>query len=49
MNLQDGESWYILANGYLSNFFVNYKNISELQSALKCYGKAVSKEYFNNL
>jgi len=30
LDLNDGESWYVLGNAYLSNFFVNMKTINEL-------------------
>lgn len=37
LDFKDGESWYIVGNAYLSNFFVNMKTIDELNLALKAY------------
>jgi len=30
LDLNDGESWYVLGNALFSNFFVNMKTIDEL-------------------
>jgi len=46
LDLNDGDSWYVLGNAYLSNFFINFKKIDELKNALKAYKKAV---FFNML
>jgi len=40
LDLKDGESWYVLGNAYLSNYFVNAKKLDELQAALKAYNQA---------
>jgi len=40
LDLKDGESWYILGNAYLSNYFVNVKKLDELHAALKAYNQA---------
>lgn len=42
MDLQDGESWYVLGNAMLIDFFVNLKKIDQLNMALKAYNQAVS-------
>lgn len=39
--MKDAESWYILGNAVLSNFFVNQKTIDDIKYALKCYNNAV--------
>lgn len=38
--MKDGESWYVLGNAYMFNFFVNMTLITELQNALKAYNQA---------
>ncbi len=43
VDIKDPESWYILGNAYMSNFFVNMKYMSELQNALKAYNQAETK------
>lgn len=40
MDLQDGESWYVLGNAMLIDFFVNLKKIDQLNMALKAYNQA---------
>ncbi|KRX00302.1 hypothetical protein PPERSA_10801 [Pseudocohnilembus persalinus] len=40
LDLKDGESWYVLGNAYLSNFFVNLKTIDELKKSLQAYIQA---------
>lgn len=47
-DIKDGESWYILGNAYMSNFFVNMKYMSELQNALKAYNQAESNLLIKN-
>ena len=41
LDLKDGQSWYLLGNAYLSDFFVNMKRITELDNAVKAYNEAV--------
>lgn len=41
LDLKDGESWYFVGNAWLSNFFVNFKRLSELETAIKAYNEAV--------
>jgi len=40
IDLKDGESWYVLGNAYMFNFFVNMTLITELHNALKAYNQA---------
>lgn len=40
MDLSDGESWYVLGNAMLIDFFVNLKKIDQLNMALKAYNQA---------
>jgi len=37
LDLADSQSWYVLGNAHLTNFFTNNQPISELESALKAY------------
>ncbi len=37
LDLSDSQSWYVMGNAHLTNFFVNNENISELTLALKAY------------
>lgn len=37
LDLGDSQSWYVLGNAHLTNFFVNGINVSELTLALKAY------------
>jgi len=37
--MKDSQSWYVLGNAHLTNFFVNNENISELDLALKAYAQ----------
>ncbi len=30
LDLKDGQSWYLVGNAWMSNFFVNYGKITEL-------------------
>lgn len=39
-NLADSESWYVLGNAYLTNFFTNDQKAEDLNSALKAYKQA---------
>jgi hypothetical protein len=41
LDLKDGQSWYLVGNALLINFFVNFKKISELETAIKAYNEAV--------
>lgn len=41
LDLKDGQSWYLVGNAWLSNFFVNFKKLSELETAIKAYNEAV--------
>ena len=40
MDLHDGESWYILANAHLTNYFTNNPSYEELEKALKSYAQS---------
>lgn len=42
LDMDDGHSWYILGNAYLSLFFLTQQNAKVLELALNCYGKAES-------
>ena len=33
----DSQSWYVLGNAHLTNFFVNNQSTKELEQALKAY------------
>jgi hypothetical protein len=38
--MKDSQSWYVLGNAHLTNFFVNDDiNVGELQAALKAYAQ----------
>lgn len=37
LDLGDSQSWYVLGNAHLTNFFVNSGHVSELNLALKAY------------
>jgi tetratricopeptide (TPR) repeat protein len=38
--MKDSQSWYVLGNAHMTNFFVNHDiNVGELQSALKAYAQ----------
>lgn len=37
LDLGDAQSWYVLGNAHLTNFFVNNGNVAELNLALKAY------------
>jgi tetratricopeptide (TPR) repeat protein len=37
IDLGDSQSWYVLGNAHLTNFFVNNDNVGELKNALKAY------------
>ncbi len=43
LDLQDGYSWYVLANAYCSSFFANRKKMDLLQLSLKAYHFAEKK------
>ena len=40
LSMRDGQSWYILGNAHLTNFFVNNPSSEELNRALKSYTQA---------
>ena len=40
LDLKDGESWYLVGNAWFINFFVNFKKLSELETAIKAYNEA---------
>lgn len=42
MNMQDGQSWYILGNAYLALFFCSSHSPADLQRAYKAYNRAES-------
>ena len=35
--MTDSESWYILGNAHLTNFFTNNESTNQLESALRAY------------
>lgn len=35
--MSDSQSWYVLGNAHLTNFFVNNESTKELELALKAY------------
>jgi hypothetical protein len=37
LDLGDAQSWYVLGNAHLTNFFANNDSVTELTSALKAY------------
>ena len=37
LDLGDSQSWYVLGNAHLTNFFVNSESMGELTLALKAY------------
>lgn len=37
LDLTDSQSWYVLGNAHLTNFFVNNESTQELQQALTAY------------
>jgi len=41
LDFKDGESWYLVGNAWFINFFVNFKKLSELETAIKAYNEAV--------
>ena len=48
LDFKDGESWYVLGNAYMFNFFVNMTLITELNNALKAYNQAEANLNKNN-
>lgn len=40
LDMNDSQSWYVLGNTHLTNFFVNNESTKELESALKAYQMA---------
>jgi tetratricopeptide (TPR) repeat protein len=53
LDLQDSESWYVLGNALLADFFTNTRNRETLTNALKAYKRAEASQsnnpdlYFN--
>ena len=43
LDMSDSQSWYILGNAHLTNFFVNNEATKELESALRAY--SMSEKY----
>ena len=39
LDLSDSQSWYVLGNAHLTNFFVNNESTKELEHALKAYAQ----------
>jgi len=37
LDMKDSQSWYVLGNAHLTNFFSNDENIDQLNLALKAY------------
>lgn len=37
IDMSDSQSWYVLGNAHLTNFFVNNESTKELESALRAY------------
>lgn len=37
LDMNDSQSWYVLGNAHLTNFFVNNESTKELESALKAF------------
>jgi len=37
--MKDSQSWYVLGNAHLTNFFVNNESTKELEHALKAYAQ----------
>lgn len=44
--MSDSESWYLLGNAHLTNFFVNNESTKELESALRAY--SLSEKYLKD-
>ena len=38
--MMDSQSWYVLGNAHLTNFFVNNESTKELEQALRAYTQA---------
>eukprot|EP00331_Platyophrya_macrostoma_P022910 CAMPEP_0176438464 /NCGR_PEP_ID=MMETSP0127-20121128/19300_1 /TAXON_ID=938130 /ORGANISM="Platyophrya macrostoma, Strain WH" /LENGTH=417 /DNA_ID=CAMNT_0017822421 /DNA_START=740 /DNA_END=1993 /DNA_ORIENTATION=+ len=47
-DIKDGESWYVLGNAYLHNYFANSRKLVELQTALKAYTQAELNSKWDN-
>lgn len=37
LDMTDSQSWYVLGNAHLTNFFTNNESTKELESALRAY------------
>jgi len=37
LDMNDSQSWYVLGNAHLTNFFVNNESTKELENALKAF------------
>ncbi|XP_054713121.1 tetratricopeptide repeat protein 5-like [Uloborus diversus] len=44
LNLQDGKSWYILGNAYLSLYFITDQNPNLIKQCLSSYNQAITDE-----
>jgi len=40
LDMKDAQSWYVLGNAHLTNFFTNNENIEELTKALKAFSQS---------
>lgn len=40
LDLSDSQSWYVLGNAHLTNFFVNNESTQQLELAIKAYNQA---------
>jgi tetratricopeptide (TPR) repeat protein len=40
LDLSDSQSWYVLGNAHLTNFFTNNESTKELEQAIKAYSMA---------
>lgn len=39
LDMKDSQSWYVLGNAHLTNFFINNENTMELEHAIKAYAQ----------
>jgi tetratricopeptide (TPR) repeat protein len=40
LDMKDSQSWYVLGNAHLTNFFQNYESTKELDNALRAYAQS---------
>jgi len=40
LDMSDSQSWYVLGNAHLTNFFTNNESTKELEQALRAYTQA---------